>query len=92
MAERRIRAIVRGVVQGVGFRHFTRERAKALRLHGFVRNKADGTVEIEVEGDTNALNDFLAWLQNGPRHAEVTEVEIEELLLRANEVSFEILR
>lgn len=92
MAERRIRAIVTGLVQGVGFRYHTREQGVALRLSGFVRNRADGSVELEAQGDTQALDAFIAWLREGPRHAEVSAVDIEEHLPRTGEDSFEIKR
>ena len=70
----RIRLHVTGVVQGVGFRWFTRERARRLGLAGWVRNNADGSVEIVVEGSEGALERFVAEVRRGPDGAAVSEV------------------
>lgn len=58
---------VRGRVQGVGFRYYTRSRAEALGLRGFVRNLPDGSVEAQAEGDAEALEAFVAQVRTGPR-------------------------
>ena len=65
---------VRGRVQGVGFRWFVREHARELRLKGWVRNRADGSVEILADGDANALQQLRSALQQGPSGARVSEV------------------
>ena len=75
----RKRAIVRGRVQGVGFRANTRATAQRLGLTGSARNLRDGTVEVEVEGAEAAVADLLAWLGTGPRWAKVTGVAVEDL-------------
>jgi acylphosphatase len=66
---------VTGVVQGVGFRWSAARRAEALRLRGWVRNCADGSVEAGAEGDETALDQFEEWLRHGPRGARVDRVE-----------------
>lgn len=66
---------VHGKVQGVGFRFYTQKKATELGLHGFVRNKADGTVYVEAEGNEEALNTFINWCEEGPMWARVTKVE-----------------
>ncbi|MBM3190327.1 MAG: acylphosphatase [Chloroflexi bacterium] len=71
----RLQAIVHGHVQGVNFRHYTRERARSLGLGGYVRNRWDGTVEVVAEGPEPALQALLSWLHRGPPLAQVTEVE-----------------
>ncbi|HER44118.1 MAG TPA: acylphosphatase [Candidatus Eisenbacteria bacterium] len=77
---RRIHAIVRGVVQGVGFRFFTKYLAERFGLSGFVRNRGDGTVELEAEGDEEAVSAFLEALESGPpRAAHVSGIEVEDL-------------
>jgi len=73
----RFRAIVRGRVQGVGFRYFTQREASALGLTGYVRNRWDGTVEVVAEGPRQALERLLARLRLGPRSAYVEEVSVE---------------
>ena len=66
---------VRGRVQGVGFRWFVRERARALGLTGWVRNRQDGTVEVLAEGTDAALRELRTLLRAGPSGARVSEVE-----------------
>jgi acylphosphatase len=65
---------VTGKVQGVFFRHTARQVATGLGLAGFARNQPDGSVYIEIEGDESALQQFLAWCQTGPTHAQVATV------------------
>lgn len=72
------RAIVRGDVQGVGFRMNARERARELDVFGVARNRADGTVEVLVEGSEEAVLAMLEWLSRGPRWARVTGVDVTE--------------
>ncbi len=71
----RVHAVVRGRVQGVGFRWFVRETATALGLAGHVRNRTDGTVEVEAEGDEAAVANLLRELARGPRGAAVDAVD-----------------
>jgi len=72
-------AVVRGVVQAVGFRYYTQAEAGRLGLAGFVRNRRDGAVEVEAEGDPAAVSAMLAWLAHGPSSAVVESVETSEL-------------
>lgn len=67
--------VVRGRVQGVNFRWWTRETATRLGLRGTVRNRADGAVEVHVGGSAAALSEFLDLLRTGPSHARVDSVE-----------------
>ncbi|MFQ6058291.1 MAG: acylphosphatase [Anaerolineae bacterium] len=73
----RLSAIVHGIVQGVNFRYYTRLKASKLGLVGYVRNRWDGTVEVVAEGERDALERLLAWLQVGPRSAIVEWVDIQ---------------
>ena len=73
---KRIHAIVRGRVQGVGFRATTAHEARRLGLTGWVRNRLDGTVEVLAAGDDAALDGLAAWLKQGPRGANVTGLDI----------------
>jgi len=75
-ADIRRRAIVSGVVQGVGFRWSARSVAQRLGVTGFARNLADDTVEVEAEGDATAVDEFLAWLHVGPPSAAVSGVDV----------------
>ena len=69
------RFIVRGRVQGVGFRYFALRAARHLGIAGAVRNLADGTVEAIAEGPIEAVRSFRAQLERGPSHAHVTSVD-----------------
>lgn len=66
---------VYGKVQGVGFRYYTNKKANELGLNGFVKNKPDGSVYIEAEGDEANLLGFINWCQDGPPWARVSKVE-----------------
>lgn len=65
-----------GDVQGVGFRFFAERHARHLGLRGYVRNRYDGAVEVEAEGDAAALEQFLNQLRQGPRLAQVQDVHV----------------
>jgi acylphosphatase len=70
------RYVVSGRVQGVFFRASTRQQAQELGLTGWVRNAADGSVELLACGDERALKELEAWLWRGPQLAEVSEVTV----------------
>jgi acylphosphatase len=72
----RAHIIVRGMVQGVGFRWFTAREAQKLGLAGFVRNLAEGSVEVEAEGERGAVEGLIALLKVGPRAADVRDLHI----------------
>jgi acylphosphatase len=69
------RLIIRGRVQGVGFRDWMIVRAQALGLSGWVRNRADGGVEALVAGDTDAVEEMMRLCRRGPRMALVNSIE-----------------
>ena len=73
---RRLKAEIFGDVQGVGFRYFAESHARRLGLDGYVRNRYDGAVEVEAEGDKAALERFLDLLRRGPRMARVQDVRV----------------
>ena len=72
---RAMRLIIRGRVQGVGYRAWAADAARALGLGGWVRNRTDGTVEAVVSGDDQDVERFIAACGTGPRLAQVTTVE-----------------
>ena len=78
IAIRAIRAAVRGHVQGVGFRDATVRRARELGVMGWVRNGADGSVQVHAEGSEAAVDALLAFLREGPRSAHVAEVDLDD--------------
>ena len=71
-----LEAVVSGAVQGVFYRVFVLERARALGLVGEVTNLSDGTVRVRAQGSEEALTSFLADLKEGPREASVSSVEV----------------
>jgi acylphosphatase len=73
------RFVVRGRVQGVTFRATAAEYARRLGLNGRVWNRDDGGVELEAEGNDDALAKLEAWLYRGPGYAKVESVETEPL-------------
>ena len=73
-----IHAVIRGRVQGVGYRAFVMRRAGECGVHGEVRNTADGGVEVIAEGDAERLESFLAEVQEGPMHARIDHVDVRE--------------
>jgi len=86
-----LHALVSGRVQGVGYRAFTRNKAKLLGLKGFVRNLPDGRVEVYAEGDEEKLIRFLNYLKEGPFFAKVTDIEYQFLEPRGNYEDFVVL-
>lgn len=71
----RLHAVIRGDVQGVGFRYFVQRRADQLGLRGWVRNNDDGTVEVLAEGQRPDLEQLKHALEEGPRMARVERVD-----------------
>ncbi|PUZ24400.1 acylphosphatase [Chitinophaga costaii] len=68
--------IVRGLVQGVGFRVYTCKEAVKLGISGTVTNQTDGSVAIVAEGSLNSMETFIAWCRKGPAMASVEQVVI----------------
>lgn len=74
---RRVHLFVFGLVQGVFFRSETKAKAEGLGLFGWVRNLADGRVEILAEGEKEKLKKLVEWVKRGPDSARVKGVELE---------------
>jgi acylphosphatase len=73
------RFVVRGRVQGVGFRYFVLTQAREIDLNGFTRNLADGTVEVQAAGTEEALERLSGALAQGPPQSRVDGVVVENL-------------
>lgn len=73
---RAIEVIVRGRVQGVGFRAFTRRNAMLLGLRGTVSNLPDGTVKAYIEGNKSRVQQMIHLLKEGPSLARVERVDV----------------
>jgi acylphosphatase len=79
MANKRVRLIIEGRVQGVWFRDSTRRKASELQVSGWVKNRRDGNVEVLAEGLDENVNKLIEWCHQGPPYASVTRVrEMEE--------------
>ena len=72
------RLVVRGRVQGVGYRFAAQDAAERHRVSGWVRNRRDGTVEALVQGDADAVAAIIDWCRRGPPAAQVTGIEVVE--------------
>ena len=83
-------AMVRGRVQGVFFREYTRRKAEELGLAGWVRNLADGRVETLFQGEASAVEAMGRWLRTGSPLSLVDGVEIEERSPDPDQRGFEI--
>ncbi len=70
------RLVVRGRVQGVGYRFSMVATATGLGVTGWVRNRRDGTVEVFVQGETSAVEAALSWCRRGPPSAQVAGVDV----------------
>lgn len=74
----RLRVVVSGRVQGVGFRYGIASRGRSLGIGGSVRNLADGTVEAFLEGPRPRVESLVDWCRRGPSGARVDGIELEE--------------
>jgi acylphosphatase len=77
-----LRCVVSGRVQGVFFRESTRQQAESLGVTGSAVNLPDGRVEILACGEDAAVRALVDWLWEGPRLAEVEDVQVEEATLQ----------
>ena len=75
MALKQLQLMVRGRVQGVYFRASTQREARRLGVTGWVKNRADGSVEVLAEGDEDAIKELSMWAHHGPSAARVDNVE-----------------
>ncbi len=73
-----VEVYISGVVQGVGFRYFTRRVAKELGIRGYVKNLPDGRVYVYAVGEAATLDKFISSLRRGPPLAVVRGVEVRE--------------
>lgn len=83
---------IRGLVQGVSFRYYTRRTAQALQVMGWVRNLPDGDVEAVFEGPAAAVQQVVDWCRRGPETARVEEIDIRWEEYRGEFAGFEVRR
>ncbi|MEF3245559.1 MAG: acylphosphatase [Caldisericaceae bacterium] len=90
MEKLRAEIYVYGIVQGVGFRYFTRTHARKIGLTGFVENLIDGSVHIVVDGTEASLKQFIEIVKRGPYGARVDKVDVKYSQVKNEFVDFEI--
>ncbi len=90
--QRRVHIIVTGRVQGVNYRASTRDKAVALGIAGWVRNKMDGSVEITAEGDKFSVNTLINWCESGSRWASVEGLKVADETPKGDLIGFVIRR
>ena len=73
--------LVSGKVQGVFYRDSTQQQAQSLGLTGYVKNLADGRVEVEACGELSQLGRLQQWLWKGPLMSKVADIQIQEISL-----------
>ena len=76
MAKKACKIIIKGRVQGVGFRFFTQDKAQDYGITGYVKNLFDGTVEVQAQGEEDKLKVFIEELKSGPQMAHVENTDI----------------
>jgi acylphosphatase len=82
--------LVRGLVQGVGYRYFAFRTARQLGLVGWVKNLPDGSVEIEAEGDNSAIDEYIRELKVGPRSSVVRGVDVDRIEVSGKYSDFDV--
>lgn len=85
---KRYKAILTGRVQGVGLRFFTMENASKLGLTGWVKNMADGTVHLEVQGEDSVITEFVSIIKKGNFIINVETFDAEEMPVVEEEKTF----
>ncbi|MGQ1889492.1 acylphosphatase [Thermophagus sp. OGC60D27] len=76
---KRVRVIISGRVQGVGFRYFVQEKALHFGIKGYVKNLPGENVEIDAEGDEMQLDRFLAACRRGSLHARIDDFIVQKI-------------
>lgn len=88
----RILGVVKGRVQGVGFRYFTHNLAADHNLSGWVRNRSDGLVEFEIQGKDTEVDRFIERVKQAKYPAKVTDLHLTELEVDESSDSFQIIK
>lgn len=83
-------ALIRGRVQGVGFRYEARSAARSLGVTGWITNLPDGGVETYAEGPIAAVDRYVTWLHHGPSGASVESVDLSERKPKGAYASFTV--
>jgi acylphosphatase len=76
---KKLEIVVLGRVQGIGYRAYTLKIAQRLRIRGYVKNQADGSVKVLAIGDEDQTNEFIGYLKKGPAFSLVREMSVNEV-------------
>ncbi len=87
-----VKIIVKGTVQGIFFRQFTKEHADNLKLMGFCRNLENNDVEVVVEGEGESIEKLINKIKEGPEHSQIRHVGVEERKWSGDFSEFKVLR
>jgi acylphosphatase len=87
---KRVRIVATGYVQGVFFRDSLRREAARLHVTGWARNRADGAVEAELQGESLAVDEAVEFCRRGPGRAEVEALTVSDISTVEDETAFEI--
>ncbi len=90
MGETRAKVLIKGRVQGVGFRFSTVRQAERMGVSGWVRNTMSGHVEAEFEGEERAVKRMVDWCRSGPGMARVTDIDIGYMSPTGEESGFHV--
>jgi acylphosphatase len=90
MAKTRAKLLIKGVVQGVNFRYYTRREALRHNVTGWVSNLPDGSVAAVFEGPEEDVETMVQWCRKGPTSAQVTELIVQPEEYRSEFQSFSI--
>ncbi len=92
MTAKSYRVIIKGIVQGVNFRNFTKLEADRIGIKGYVKNTHDGHVEAFFEGEENRIKEMVAKVHIGPPSSKVKEVKLYEQESLSNFKDFKVIR
>jgi len=88
---KKVKIIIKGFVQGVGFRYFIYRNAQALNLSGYAKNLINGNVEVLLEGDDNNVDEMISILKQGPSRSIVNSIELDYSDFKGEYIGFSIL-
>lgn len=92
MTAKSYRVIIKGIVQGVNFRNFTKLEADRIGIKGYVKNTHDGHVEAFFEGEEDGIKEMVATVHIGPPSSKVKEVKLYEQESLSNFKDFKVIR
>jgi acylphosphatase len=88
----RAHLIIKGYVQGVGYRATTSRKASQLKIKGWIKNLPNGSVEAIIEGDEEAVNELIKWCFRGPTKACVRDIQVKKMTATGEFPYFFVMR